>query len=57
MTDEAKLIDFSSERARRIHDLHDKRLDEMRQAFEKALPLPKPRKASKSRKGGKPKKR
>ena len=36
-----KLIDFGSERDKRIHDLHDKKLDEMRQAFEQALPLPK----------------
>lgn len=40
MSDE-KLIDFTAERGKRIHDLHDKRLDEMRQAFEQALPLPK----------------
>lgn len=40
MSDE-KLIDFTTERGKRIHDLHDKKLDEMRQAFEQALPLPK----------------
>ncbi|GAD63833.1 hypothetical protein [Aquipseudomonas alcaligenes] len=40
MSDE-KLIDFTAERGKRIHDLHDKKLDEMRQAFEQALPLPK----------------
>ncbi|VVN31141.1 hypothetical protein PS631_04908 [Pseudomonas fluorescens] len=33
------LIDFGAERAKRIHDLKDKRLDEMRQAFEQAMPL------------------
>ena len=48
-----KLIDFGAERAKRVHDLNDKRLDEMRQAFEQAMPLGKPRKKSK----GKPKKR
>ena len=36
MSDE-KLIDFTAERGKRIHDLHDKKLDEMRQAFEQAL--------------------
>ena len=35
MSDE-KLIDFTAERGKRIHDLHDKKLDEMRQAFEQA---------------------
>ncbi|MBP9956546.1 hypothetical protein [Geopseudomonas guangdongensis] len=47
------LIDFSAERERRIHDLHEKRLQEMRQAFEQALPLAKPGKKAKKR----PKKR
>lgn len=47
------LIDFSAERERRIHDLHEKRLQEMRQAFEQALPLAKPSKKAKKR----PKKR
>lgn len=47
-------IDFTAERERRIHDLHEKRLQEVRQAFEQALPLP----AGKQRKAkGKPKKR
>ncbi|QLF92784.1 hypothetical protein HW090_06095 [Pseudomonas sp. ABC1] len=53
MSNDEKLIDFSAERARRIHDLNDQRLDEMRRAFEKALPLGKTKKRSKS----KPKKR
>ncbi|WP_177339383.1 hypothetical protein ACCE15_18360 [Pseudomonas parafulva] len=48
------LIDFGAERAKRIHDIKDKRLDEMRQAFEQAMPLSK----SKKKNGkGKPKKR
>ncbi|MBD9424867.1 hypothetical protein IB232_05995 [Pseudomonas sp. PDM15] len=34
-----KLIDFTAERGKRIHDLHDKKLDDMRQAFEQAMPL------------------
>ncbi|MHC6224400.1 hypothetical protein ACYU03_06400 [Pseudomonas sp. X10] len=47
------LIDFGAERAKRIHDLNEKRLNEVRQAFEQAMPLSKPRKKPK----GKPKKR
>lgn len=38
-SEENNLIDFGSERGKRIHDLHDKRLNEMRSAFEQALPL------------------
>lgn len=54
MSDVDNLIDFAAERGKRIHDLHDKRLEEMRKAFEQVLPLPKPaRKKSRS----KPKKR
>lgn len=53
MSRDNQLIDFSAERAKRIHDIHDKRLDEMRQAFEQALPLPVGRKKGK----GKSKKR
>ena len=53
MSDE-KLIDFTAERGKRIHDLHDKRLEDLRQAFEQALPLPggkkpRPRKKPKKR--------
>lgn len=47
------LIDFGAERAKRVHDLNDKRLDEMRRAFEQAMPLAKPKK----KKARKPKKR
>ncbi|MCE1118649.1 MULTISPECIES: hypothetical protein [Pseudomonas] len=48
------LIDFGAERAKRIHDLKDKRLNDMRQAFEQAMPLA-PGKKKKPK--GKPKKR
>ncbi|MBC3413428.1 MULTISPECIES: hypothetical protein [Pseudomonas] len=48
------LIDFGAERAKRVHDLNDKRLDDMRKAFEQALPLPA---AKKKKPKGKPKKR
>ncbi|WP_167334478.1 hypothetical protein [Pseudomonas cremoricolorata] len=49
-----KLIDFGAERAKRIHDINDKRLDDMRQAFEHAMPLGK---TSKAKRKGKSKKR
>ncbi|MGE7993742.1 hypothetical protein ACQKPE_22450 [Pseudomonas sp. NPDC089554] len=49
-----KLIDFGAERAKRIHDLNDKRLDDMRQAFEQAMPLGS---GKKKKPKGKPKKR
>jgi hypothetical protein len=53
MSDDEKLVDLSAERARRVHDLNDKRLNEVRQAFEQAMPLGKGKKKAKS----KPKKR
>lgn len=53
MSNDDKLIDFASERDKRIHDVHEKRLQDVRKAFENALPLGKPRKKGKS----KPKKR
>ncbi|MEE9100169.1 MULTISPECIES: hypothetical protein [Pseudomonas] len=53
MSNDDKLIDFASERDKRIHDVHEKRLQDVRQAFENALPLGKSRKKGKS----KPKKR
>ncbi|VXC52868.1 conserved hypothetical protein [Pseudomonas sp. 8Z] len=53
MSNDDKLIDFAAERDKRIHDLNDKRLNDMRQAFEQVLPLSKGKKKSK----GKPKKR
>jgi hypothetical protein len=52
MSDDGKLIDFAAERGKRIHDLRDKKLDELRAAFELALPTPKGKKKPK----GKPKK-
>jgi hypothetical protein len=50
MTD--KPIDFAAERDKRSHDLKEKRLNEVRAAFERALPLPK---GKKPRGGGKKK--
>lgn len=47
------LIDFAAERERRIHDLHERRLQDVRQAFEQVLPLS----ARKKKAKGKPKKR
>jgi hypothetical protein len=54
MSNDDKLIDFGSERDKRIHDLHDKRLQEMRKAFEQVLPLAK---VKKPKAKSKPKKR
>lgn len=53
MSQDDKLIDLNAERAKRVHDLNDKRLNEVRQAFEQAMPLGKAKKKSKN----KPKKR
>jgi predicted metal-dependent hydrolase len=53
MSQDDNLIDFNIERAKRVHDLNEKRLREVRQAFEQALPLTGARKKSK----GKPKKK
>ncbi|MET0610834.1 hypothetical protein [Pseudomonas caspiana] len=53
MSADENLIDLGAERAKRVHDLNDKRLNEMRNAFEQAMPLAKAKKKSKS----KPKKR
>lgn len=52
MSQDDNLIDFGAERARRVHDLKEKRLNEVRQAFEQAMPLGKGKKKPK----GKPKK-
>ncbi|MGH8416547.1 MAG: hypothetical protein ACRER8_04535 [Pseudomonas sp.] len=53
MSNDEKLVDLSVERAKRVHDLNDKRLNEVRQAFEQAMPLGKTKKKNKN----KPKKR
>ncbi|MES2870773.1 MAG: hypothetical protein V4749_14515 [Pseudomonadota bacterium] len=53
MSQDNKLVDLGAERARRVHDLNEKRLNEVRQAFEQAMPLAKAKKKSKN----KPKKR
>ena len=53
MSQDDKLIDLSTERVKRVHDLNEKRLNEVRQAFEQAMPLGKTKKKSKN----KPKKR
>lgn len=49
MSSDDKLIDFSAERDKRVHDQNDKRLADMRQAFEQAFPLGKPKKPSKKK--------
>lgn len=54
MSQDDKLIDLNAERAKRVHDLNEKRLNEVRQAFEQAMPLGK---ATKKKPKNKPKKR
>lgn len=49
MSQDEKLIDLSAERAKRVHDLNEKRLKEVRQAFEQALPLGSGRKKPKKK--------
>jgi hypothetical protein len=46
------VIDLTRERDKRVHDRHEKRLNEVREAFAQALPLGKAKKKPK----GKPKK-
>ena len=48
MSDDDKLIDLNAERAKRVHDLNDKRLNEVRHAFEQAMPLGKVKKKPKN---------
>jgi hypothetical protein len=54
MSQDDKLIDLNAERAKRVHDLNEKRLNEVRLAFEKAMPLGK---TAKKKPKNKPKKR
>ncbi|SEK38449.1 hypothetical protein SAMN05216214_102104 [Atopomonas hussainii] len=51
MTDSnpAEPIDFAAEKAKRVHDLNDKRLAQVRAAFSAALPLPKANKPRKKK--------
>lgn len=44
MSQDNKLVDLGAERAKRVHDLNEKRLNEVRQAFEQAMPLKSPKK-------------
>ena len=53
MSQDTNLVDLGAERAKRIHDLKEKRLNEVRKAFEQAMPLAKVAKKPKK----KPKKR
>ena len=41
MSQDTKLVDLGAERAKRVHDLNEKRLNEVRKAFEQAMPLAK----------------
>jgi len=49
MSQDNKLVDLGAERAKRVHDLNEKRLNEVRQAFEQAMPLVKTKKKKKSK--------
>ena len=53
MSQDTNLVDLGAERAKRVHDLNEKRLNEVRKAFEQAMPLAKAAKKPKK----KPKKR
>ena len=53
MSKDTKLVELGAERAKRVHDLNEKRLNEVRNAFEQAMPLAKAAKKPKK----KPKKR
>ena len=53
MSQDNTLVDLGAERAKRVHDLKEKKLNEVRLAFEQAMPLSavkkKPKKKSKKR--------
>ncbi len=49
MSQDDNLIDLNSERTKRIHDLKEKRLNEVRNAFEQAMPLGKAKKKPKNK--------
>ena len=53
MSQDTNLVDLGAERAKRVHDLKENRLNEVRKAFEQAMPLAKAAKKPKK----KPKKR
>jgi hypothetical protein len=44
MSQDNKLVDLGAERAKRAHDLKEKKLNEVRLAFEQAMPLAKKQK-------------
>ena len=50
------VVDLQSERSKRLHDAHEKRLKQVQNAFAQALPLPNSKKkSSKSKNKGKKK--
>ncbi|WP_321351916.1 hypothetical protein [Halopseudomonas oceani] len=49
-----EVIDFAEARRQRIHDIHDARLEAMRAAFTRALPLPSKAAGKKRKKSKKP---
>lgn len=52
-SDAPVVIDLAEARRQRIHDIHDARLEAMRDAFARALPLPSGKTGAKKRKKGK----
>ena len=50
MTQTNNVVTLAEERAKRIHDIHDKRADQLRDAFAKAFPLPKAKKSKPKKK-------
>jgi len=56
-TDSPIVVDFAEARQKRIHDIKDARLEAMRSAFAKALPLAADKSAGKSKKKRKKKPR
>ncbi len=47
------LIQFKQQRSKRIHDIHEKKLQEVHKAFEKAFPLANSKKANSKNKNKK----
>jgi len=56
-SESAAVIDLAEARRERLHDIHEARLAKVRDAFEKAFPLPAAPAAKKRSKKKKPKKR
>ena len=49
-TTDNNLVNFNQERNKRIHDIHEKNLQELHNAFEKEFPLANSKKTNKKKK-------